>query len=457
MTYFLSKLNKPYKRVALIFSATCLFIVWTNFFIWFLGRYPAFSLSNLSAFLITLIFSVLGIKFSPIFFKALMCKTENSSLKNKCDKRQLIKVFIKTFCVGLFVILLGYIINLIAGKSADFYSYLKIFSASDGRHYLDIARDWYQGPPAHNDRLVQIVFFPLYPILIKLFSFLFFDYLISALAVSILCFCTASTLLYYMVNSNFSKKVADNALWFLYILPGGFFFFSVMSESLFLLLSLCCIYFAQKRNFLLSSVFACLSWFTRSAGLCLLFVVLYEMFCYMKEKGYKKNLLKLLYLPIIPLGFISYCLINYLIFSDPFKFMEYQLEHWGQSISWFFNTAAYQTDYLISSITAPDFRGMFALWIPGLFTIFASIIVILLNIKKLPTAYILYFILYYGFSMGATWLLSATRYMIVMFPLAISLSLISYKKRLLKIILMSFLFIIYVLYFYMFLMRLQVW
>ncbi len=457
MAYILSKFDKPYKRVALIFSATCLLIVWINFFIWLDPKYPTFSISTFAAFLIALLFSVLGIIFSPIFFKSLMCKKERTLQGIKCERTSLIRVFALSFCVGISVIFLGYILNLIAGKSADFYGYLYTFSASDGKHYIDIARDWYLGAPAHNDRLVQIVFFPLYPILIRLFSFVFFDYLISALMVSLLSFCTAATLLYYMVCTKYSKKLAKGTIKFLYLLPGGFFFFAVMSESLFFLMSISCIFFAGRRKFFLSSVFGCLAWSTRSAGLCLFFVVVYEIFCYMREESYKKNLVKLLYLLIIPIGFASYCLVNYIIFGNPFQFMVFQLEHWSQSISWFFNTAWYQTEYLISSLNAPDYVGLLSSWMPTLFTMFSSITLILLCVKKIPASYTLYFILYFGYSMGATWLLSATRYMTIMFPLAVSLAIIGYKKRWLNMLITAFLCVIYVLYYYMFIIRWQVW
>src|SRR5687768_11446286 len=63
----------------------------------------------------------------------------------------------------------------------------------DGPHYINIAQNGYQttGEPA-----LFIVFYPLYPFFIKLFSLIFSDFNISAIMVSVV-FCFISAILLY--------------------------------------------------------------------------------------------------------------------------------------------------------------------------------------------------------------------------------------------------------------------
>ena len=65
----------------------------------------------------------------------------------------------------------------------------------DGVHYWHIARDWYLSSGSI-DRVVQLVFLPGYPLLIRLFHLLIPNWTYAALTVSGLCFALAGTVLY---------------------------------------------------------------------------------------------------------------------------------------------------------------------------------------------------------------------------------------------------------------------
>ena len=158
---------------------------------------------------------------------------------------------------------------------------------------------------------------------------------------------------------------------------------------------------------------------------------------------------------IVPLGFAAYCLVNYTVSGDAFKFMEYQRVHWNQQLGWFFNTAAYQTENALA--TAGDNPAFFfGLWLPNLLAQLTALVIMLLSARKIRASYTAYFIAYFVVTVGATWLLSAPRYLAAMISLPIALAALSPKKRTERalIALSSAAFAVY---FVVFLLRWQVW
>lgn len=55
---------------------------------------------------------------------------------------------------------------------------------------------------------------------------------------------------------------------------------------------------------------------------------------------------------------------------------------------------------------------------PNLIAIFSALIIMFMGARKLRPSYTAYFIVYFAFVVGATWPLSAPRYLLVAFPLA---------------------------------------
>ena len=108
--------------------------------------------------------------------------------------------------------------------------YIWSFGNFDGVHYLRIAQDGY---------IYQYTqaFFPLYPILIKLVSFITFDnYLVSALVISNIAFLAALTLFYKLVTKIYSQNIAFWSCLFLLAFPTSYYFGSVYTEGLFFLI-----------------------------------------------------------------------------------------------------------------------------------------------------------------------------------------------------------------------------
>ena len=68
---------------------------------------------------------------------------------------------------------------------------------------------------------------------------------------------------------------------------------------------------------------------------------------------------------------------------------------------------------------------LLGLWLPNLLCIFGSLAVMLFGAKRLRPSYTAWFIAYFVVAIGATWLLSAPRYLAALIPLPMALSSLS--------------------------------
>jgi hypothetical protein len=136
------------------------------------------------------------------------------------------------------------------------------------------------------------------------------------------------------------------------------------------------------------------------------------------------NALSLLF---IPAGLMLYLYVNFRVTGSATTFLIYQSEHWHQQLGWFFSTTA----TLVSNATgafAENTRMLRGLWIPNLVYVFAALGIVIAAQNKLRASNVAYFIAYYAFCIGATWLLSGPRYLTAAYPLALALGALTEKK-----------------------------
>lgn len=192
----------------------------------------------------------------------------------------------------------------------------------DGVHYLSIAKEGYRD----NER-----FFPLYPLLIRIFSFglgvpFGAPYFFAGLAISNLSFLVASIVFYKLIRLDYSDSSAKASIISLLVLPTSFFFASIYSESLFLLLTFLSFYFARRKRWILSGIFAMLLSATRIVGIAILPALAYEFWKDKKDKIDKKDWKKILAIGISPLGMVAYSLYNHFQFGNAMQFLMNQQE-----------------------------------------------------------------------------------------------------------------------------------
>lgn len=114
-------------------------------------------------------------------------------------------------------------------------------------------------------------FFPLYPLALRAGAVLTLgNYQLAGLVLSTAFFFAAVVVLYLLVARDLSSRIAFYTVLFVSLSPVSFFFQTVYSESLFLLASLCCFYFAGRRRWAFAAVAGMLATATRLAGIFLL-------------------------------------------------------------------------------------------------------------------------------------------------------------------------------------------
>lgn len=374
-----------------------------------------------AAVIATVGFAAVCLRFVPVWVSAWrdgepFLLSDDNSHPHLC-----VQIFTAVVLWDVLIIAAVYILRRIFGSTDGFFDALGFWTCTDSGHYLDIARDWYLSEGSV-DRLVQLVFLPGYPVIVRLFSAITGDTLVAGLIVSALCFAGANVMLYKLVRLDADHDTALRAVKFLSLSPVVFFFVAPMSESLFLFCTLSCIYLVRRGKMLPGCLLGTYAAFTRSLGVILLVPVFFEL---VQRRARFRDYLTVL---LIPLGFAAYCLINYLVAGDALKFMDYQHEHWNQQLGWFFNTAAYQTENAVYSFSQnkPNFFG---LWLPNILAQLISLALMLFAVKKLRSSYTAYFLAYFIVAMGATWLLSAPRYITALFTVPVALAAVTQNRR----------------------------
>ena len=336
----------------------------------------------------------------------------------------------------LLLFLLAWLISTLAnGYQGGMWNTLEtLWLRSDSPSYLGLAERWYV---TEGDPRFHIVFFPFYPVMIRLFSYLTGGYFSAAMLVNVLCAAGTAMYFYELCTLEMPRQKALRTVKYLFVLPAAFFFAAPMTESLFVLLCVSSMYYLRKKRVLVSCVLAALAGFTRSAGVLLAVPIAIEgvvALCAAYRAGemqlFKKDLIRrVLCIFIVPLGLLGYLYVNYTVWGDALKFLEVQREHWNQSLGFFFHTAAYQFDYAVNAVKSGDMRLLFGLFVPNLAAAFLALGVMAYGAKKLRPSYTFYFLAYFAFSIGATWLLSAPRYLAAAFPLPIVLAELAKGKR----------------------------
>ncbi len=137
-------------------------------------------------------------------------------------------------------------------------SYWFRWSNWDGGHFRGIAENGYLPD--------QTVFFPLYPLLIKILNLTGFDATWAGLAISHISLIFALFFLYKLTALDFTEAVARRSVFALLIFPTSFYLGTLYSESLFLASTLAAFYYLRTNRAQLGGMFAAASVATRLAG-----------------------------------------------------------------------------------------------------------------------------------------------------------------------------------------------
>jgi hypothetical protein len=210
------------------------------------------------------------------------------------------------------------------------YGWLEIWNRWDAPHYLDIARDGYvtQGVQAR-----WIVFYPLYPWLVRACAYVLRDELFAAFFVSTVASVAAGLLLWRLAGRDETEAVARGAVFFLFVFPTSYFLHIGYTESLFLALTLGSFLAARERRWWLAGVLGALASLSRVNGLMLVPALAVEAFSQHREEGGRWRW-QWAWVLLAGAGFGCYLLINASVFGDPFAFLKAQDAYWYKSLTW---------------------------------------------------------------------------------------------------------------------------
>lgn len=318
--------------------------------------------------------------------------------------RNSLKIFGIVFSAGvlsrLALLFIGCAMLKIGGDDKNIMEFLS--STGDAVHYIYIAEHGYT---AAGDAANKIVFYPLFPYLMRLLNYIFGNYLISGLVISYFSFGIASAYLYNLMRLDYSDEKAMDALLMMFIAPFGMFFISAHTESLFLMLSVMTLYYSRRENWFAAAAAGFFAALTKTQGMLLIVPAAYEVIlsCVRDKKFRKKGLAVL----IIPIGFLIYLCINKALQGDWFAFAEHQAaEPWYNTAKWI--SEGLETSYNVGM----DYYSLsLILYWPQIILFFVSTAFILVGLyKKVRTSYLAFMGIYVLVTYFHGWMLSGARY-----------------------------------------------
>lgn len=193
------------------------------------------------------------------------------------------------------------------------------FANFDGVHYLSIAQNGYFQ--------YEQAFFPLFPLLIRYVTFITFGNYVWAGIITVYVALFLFLFVFYKLllldfNDNKVRWILVTTLFF----PTAFFFGSVYTESLFLLLIVSTFYAARKRRWVIAGVCVGLASATKFVGIFLLPAVLFEFYSVYKNRlSFLRNLSQFFLITVISLsGVVSYMIYLWKMYGDPIFFIHAQ-------------------------------------------------------------------------------------------------------------------------------------
>ncbi len=304
-----------------------------------------------------------------------------------------------------------------------FSDFLEAWKRWDSAHYINIAENGYMGA-IENGEHIFLVFYPLYPWMMRTLALLFHDYRLCGILISLVCYGAGCVFFYRITEREFGERAAQNALVLISVFPFGFFFGSIATESLFFFLAAAFFYYLGRAQWPKTALLGFLACLCKVQGLVLAFAVLAEIFH--SQRGIRllltgrwKDFWKRVILPgcicsLMLSGFGLYLLINWHVEGDPFRFMYYQRNHWHNSLCPIWQTFTYVKNYALGGWHTSE--GM-SMWAPELALFFVFLIMIGYGLRRrMRPMYLMYLVVFFLLTYSSTWLMSAGRYTLSALP-----------------------------------------
>ncbi len=281
------------------------------------------------------------------------------------------------------------------------------FANFDGEHYLAISQYGYQ----IRNGFPQYAFFPLFPLLIKLASFLTRDLYLAGILVSQLSLWVALTYIHKWCKV---LKLADLRLPLLFT-TGAIFLASIYSEPTFLALAAMTMYYSERGGWGRAALTTALATASRVNGIFLV------IFLFVKIYKFSRSLLTPIpYFLISISGLFSYMLFLYINTGDMLAWFHAQ-GAWGKAVATSPLTTLVSYLRAVSVDFSPDLTHLVVLFEVVVTLTLIVLFVTLLRARLLDLSYWLYLVLNLGMPIATGSLGSMPRFYLTLFPLLVVL------------------------------------
>ncbi|HEV7476009.1 MAG TPA: mannosyltransferase family protein [Pyrinomonadaceae bacterium] len=294
---------------------------------------------------------------------------------------------------------------------------------ADVNWYVGIAEHGYEQIPFNNDVPRNWAFFPLFPLLLRLASYVTGEFVLTGMAFSHLCFLLALFLLHRLsLLFGLNADDADRSLFYLAFFPTSYFFSIPLPESLFLMLTVASFYFGKSERWWLAGLCGAFASATRTTGVLLLpaLAVLYwEMYRPLPNiRALRKDGLALL---LIPTGLLAFMIYLHRVTGNALAFKG-AMAAWGRKAGFFFSP-------LVEYLSHPG--EILAHWDFRLWNFVAVVIALACGIallKRRQFALATYALLAVLVALSSALLQSQARYAMVVFPVYLVLGTLGRRR-----------------------------
>lgn len=296
----------------------------------------------------------------------------------------------------------------------------------DTRHYIGIAQEGYTSV---GDERLRLVFFPLYPLLMRLLSPLTGgSVFLAGMLISRLCAMGCAALLYELAYRTYGAREARLAVAYFLLSPMSVFLNCCYTEALFLLLTLGAMVLLRRGHPWLAALCGMGSALTRMPGVIVAGLMLIALLAELPRRGPDVRRIagcagQML---LVFAGLLIYWAINWAVTGDPLMYMTYQKENWFQEPGTFWGSTANTAYYALTDFGQDDW---FFSWGAQLAAMLAVYVLLALRADALPFDLAAYSFVYVAVVLSPTWLLSGPRYLYALAPLPLLLARMTESRR----------------------------
>ena len=298
-------------------------------------------------------------------------------------------------------------------RFSGIHPWLEIWNRWDAPHYLQVAQTGYQAK--------DVLVYPLFPWCVRLVAFLGGDYLVAALIVAGAALIAAAVLLRRLVELDYPADVAQRGVWFFLIFPTAYFLHVGYTESLFLGLALGCLLAARTERWWLAGALGALSTMTRATGLVLIPTLVVELIH--QFVATKRWQWRWLWIAVVPAGYGVYLFINWHFAGGVFAFLHTRKQFFYTSPSWPWTGISHAIGDLHRAPGQAEMVGA-----QELYFITLGLVCAIVSWIKLRPLYAMWITMNWLGATSLTFVQSAPRYSLTMFPIFILFALLAANR-----------------------------